>query len=128
MNEDGLLYSASHEWARIEGDDCVVGITRFAVEQLTDVTYVELPPVGRAVTKGKPFGVIESVKSANDLYAPVSGEVVEVNARVADDPASIATDPYGEGWMIKIRTTGSPDLSGLMKKVDYDAQTAASGH
>jgi glycine cleavage system H protein len=128
MNEDGLLYSASHEWARIEGDLCVVGITRFAVEQLTDVTYVELPPVGRAVTKGKPFGVIESVKSANDLYAPVSGEVVEVNARVADDPASIATDPYGEGWMIKIRTTGSPDLSGLMKKVDYDAQTAASGH
>lgn len=128
MNEDALLYSASHEWTRVEGDVCVVGITRFAVEQLTDVTYVELPPVGRAVTKGKPFGVIESVKSANDLYAPVSGEVVEVNTRVADDPASIASDPYGEGWMIKIRTSAKPDLGGLMKKADYDAQTAAGGH
>ena len=128
MNEDGLLYSASHEWARIEGDVCVVGITRFAVEQLTDVTYVELPPVGRAVTKGKPFGVIESVKSANDLYAPVSGEVIAVNAAVADDPASISADPYGAGWMIKIRTSADPDLGGLMKKADYDAQTAANGH
>jgi glycine cleavage system H protein len=128
MNEDALLYSASHEWARLEGDVCIVGITRFAVEQLTDVTYVELPPVGRTVTKGKPFGVIESVKSANDLYAPVSGEVAEVNNRVADDPSSIAADPYGAGWMIKIRTSGGPDFSGLMKKTEYDAQTAASDH
>src|SRR4029077_9226546 len=120
--------SASHEWTRLEGDVCVVGITRFAVEQLTDVTYVELPPVGRAVSKGKPFGVIESVKSANDLYAPVSGDVIEVNNRVADDPGSIAADPYGEGWMIKIRTAGTPDLAGLMKKADYDAQTAAGDH
>lgn len=128
MSEESLLYAASHEWVRVEGVQCVVGITRFAVEQLTDVTYVELPPVGRAVTKGKPFGVIESVKSANDLYAPVSGEVVEVNNRVADDPGSIASDPYGEGWMIKIRTSGDPDVGGLMKKADYDAQTAADSH
>jgi len=127
MNEDSLLYASSHEWVHVDGDLCTIGITRFAVEQLTDVTYVELPPVGRAATKGKSFGVIESVKSANDLYAPVSGEVVEVNNRVADDPASIAQDPYGEGWMIKIRSS-APDLSGLMKKSEYDAQTAAESH
>jgi len=127
MNEDSLLYASSHEWVHVNGDLCTVGITRFAVEQLTDVTYVELPPVGRTATKGKSFGVIESVKSANDLYAPVSGEVVEVNSRVADDPASIAQDPYGAGWMIKIRSS-APDLSGLMKKSEYDAQTAAESH
>lgn len=127
MSEDELLYSSTHEWVYVDGDLCIVGITRFAVEQLTDVTYVELPPVGRAVSKGKPFGVIESVKSANDLYAPVSGEVAEVNNRVADDPASISKDPYGDGWMIKIRSS-SPDLSGLLKKSAYDAQTAAEGH
>lgn len=127
MSEENLLYAASHEWAKVDGDVCTVGISRFAVEQLTDVTYVELPPVGRAVTKGKSFGVVESVKSANDLYAPVSGEVIEVNANVADDPASIGADPYGAGWMIKIKAAGTPDLSGLMNKADYDAQTAA-GH
>jgi glycine cleavage system H protein len=128
MSEADLLYSASHEWARLEGDVCTVGITRFAVEQLTDVTYVELPAVGKTVTKGKSFGVIESVKSANDLYAPVSGEVVAVNNAVSDNPASIAADPYGAGWMIRIKTTGAPDLSGLLKKDAYDAQTAASGN
>lgn len=128
MNEDQLLYAASHEWAAVEGDVCKVGITRFAVEQLTDVTYVELPPVGRAVTKGKSFGVVESVKSANDLYAPVSGEVIAVNNKVADDPASIGADPYGEGWMIKIRIMGAPDVSGLLSKAEYDQQTAAEGH
>jgi len=127
MDEEQLLYAASHEWAKMDGDVCTVGITRFAVEQLTDVTYVELPPVGRAVAKGKSFGVVESVKSANDLYAPVSGEVVEVNTKVADDPASIGADPYDAGWMIKIKTTGTADLAGLMKKAEYDAQTAA-GH
>jgi glycine cleavage system H protein len=128
MNEEQLLYSASHEWAGFDGDVCTVGITRFAVEQLTDVTYIELPPVGRAVAKGKPFGVVESVKSANDLYAPVTGEVVEVNTRVADDPSSISSDPYGEGWLIKIKTQGAPDSAGMMKKAEYDAQTAADGH
>jgi glycine cleavage system H protein len=128
MNEDQLLYAASHEWAAVEGDVCTVGITRFAVEQLTDVTYVELPPVGRAVTKGKSFGVIESVKSANDLYAPVTGEVIAVNNKVADDPSSIGADPYGAGWMIKIRAMGSPDVSGLLSKTQYDQQTAAEEH
>ena len=128
MSEDQLLYSPSHEWVKVDGNVCTVGITKFAVEQLTDVTYVELPPVGRAVTKGKAFGVIESVKSANDLYSPVTGEVVEVNSKVADDPASIGADPYGAGWMIRIKTPAKPDVSGLLQKSEYDAQTAAGGH
>jgi glycine cleavage system H protein len=128
MNEAELLYSPSHEWVHVDGTLCTVGITRFAVEQLTDVTYVELPAKGKALVKDKSFGVIESVKSANDLYAPVSGEVVDVNSKVVDDPAGIGADPYGSGWMIKIRVQGAPDLSGLLKKAEYDAQTAAGGH
>ena len=128
LDENHLLYADSHEWAAIEHGVCTVGISRFACEELTDITYIELPAVGKHVEKGKTFGVIESVKSANDLYAPVSGEVVAVNLAVANDPAGIAADPYGKGWMVKLKTTATPATAGLKNKAQYDAQVAAESH
>jgi len=98
-----LLYTEEHEWVRLEGDVAVVGITDYAQHELGDVVYVELPEVGSTVEQGKPFGVVESVKAASDLYAPVSGEVVEVNTALEDAPELVNNDPYGEGWMIKVR-------------------------
>src|ERR687883_379228 len=91
-----LRYASSHEWARLEGDTCTIGITKFAVEQLTDVIYIELPDVGDHVFKGDSFGEIESVKAVSDLYSPVDGEVVAVNEKLLDDPTKIAADPYGK--------------------------------
>jgi glycine cleavage system H protein len=127
IDENTLKYAASHEWAHVEGDVCTVGITRFAVEQLTDIVYVELPAIGRQVKAGQAFGVIESVKAVSDLYAPVGGEVVEVNNKVAHDPSLLSSDPYNVGWMAKIRLTPGQDLSNLMSKERYDS-TAAQGH
>lgn len=98
-----LLYTDEHEWVRLEGDIAVVGITDYAQHELGDVVYVELPEVGTTVEQGEPFGVVESVKAASDLYAPVSGEVVEVNTALEDAPELVNNDPYGEGWMIKVR-------------------------
>jgi glycine cleavage system H protein len=101
-----------------------VGITKFACEQLTDITYIELPAIGKKVEKGKSFGVIESVKSANDLYAPVSGEVVAVNKAVVDAPDQIGVDPFGAGWMVKLKVA-APDTAGLLSLADYQKQTAS---
>ncbi|HVJ80541.1 MAG TPA: glycine cleavage system protein GcvH [Planctomycetia bacterium] len=127
MDENKLLYAESHEWADVRGTECYVGISRFAVEQLTDITYVELPKVGTAVTAGKSFGVIESVKSANDLYAPISGTVTKINEAVAKDPSILSQDPYEKGWMIAIDCGANPSTANLKNKADYDAQVAA-GH
>jgi glycine cleavage system H protein len=122
-----LRYSRSHEWARAEGDICVVGITKFAVEQLTDVVFVELPKVGKQVkaqsTEG--FGQIESVKAVSDLYAPVSGEIVAVNDAVVKDPGIVSTDPYDKGWMIKIRMSNPAELQQLMTPEQYEQQIAS---
>jgi glycine cleavage system H protein len=128
MDLNALHYAESHEWAQITGDICTVGITAFAIEQLTDITYIELPKVGKKVEKGKPFGTIESVKSANDLYAPVSGEIIEVNQAVANDPMMLSQDAYDKGWMIRIKVTGTPDTTGLLDKSAYDAFVATQGH
>ncbi|MFO0947096.1 MAG: glycine cleavage system protein GcvH [Planctomycetota bacterium] len=128
MDESTLLYAASHEWARLEGNTCVVGITRFAVEQLTDIVYIELPAVGTELTKGSTFGVIESVKAVSDLYAPVSGKVIAVNQAVVDDPGMLGDDPYEKGWMIKLEIAGTPDTSHLKDKAAYDAQVASEAH
>ncbi|MDQ7029043.1 MAG: glycine cleavage system protein GcvH [Ardenticatenia bacterium] len=98
-----LLYTDEHEWVRLEGDVTVVGITDYAQHELGDVVYVELPEVGERITQHAPFGVVESVKAASDLFAPISGEVIEINTRLADAPELVNTDPYGEGWMIKVR-------------------------
>jgi glycine cleavage system H protein len=125
-----LRYAKTHEWARVEGGICTVGITAFAVEQLTDVVAVELPRVGKAVVASdeKGFGVIESVKAVSDLYAPVGGEIVEVNKVVADDPALVAADPYGKGWLVKIKMAPGASLDHLLTAAKYEEQIASQGH
>ena len=125
MDESKLLYAATHEWTQVTGSSCTIGITRFAVDQLTDIVYIELPPVGKEVTVGATFGVIESVKAVSDLYAPVAGKVTEVNQKVADDPSLLNDDPYDKGWLIKIELAGDVDRSKLLTKEQYDQQVAS---
>jgi glycine cleavage system H protein len=118
---DGLRYTKEHEWAKLEGDVVTVGITDWAQEQLSDVVYVELPAVGKAVRASDAFGVIEAVKTVSDLYAPVSGEVVEVNQALTDNPAWVNQSPYEKGWMIKIKTKSAAELEGLLDASSYGA-------
>jgi glycine cleavage system H protein len=120
-----LKYSASHEWARIEGDTATVGITSFAQEQLGDITFVDLPAVGAQVTQGSEFGSIESVKAASELYSPVTGEVVEVNAALDANPELVNQEPFEGGWMIKVKLSSDPQ--GLLDASAYE-QTAVSCH
>jgi glycine cleavage system H protein len=128
MDLTALRYAKSHEWAKRDGDVVTVGISEFAVEQLTDVTHLQLPKVGTKVTAEKPFGEIESVKAVFDLYAPATGEVVEVNSALSNDPSPINADCYGAGWMIKIKLAPGATLDHLMSKDQYDAQLASEGH
>jgi glycine cleavage system H protein len=123
-----LKYTNEHEWARIEGDVVTVGITDFAQNQLGDVVYVELPKVGAQVRVLAPFGVVESVKTASDLFSPVSGEVVEVNQALADQPELVNSSPYGQAWMIKVRIANPSELEQLLSAEDYARQTAEEGH
>ena len=123
-----LRYSKEHEWARVEGNVVTVGITDFAQNQLGDVVYVELPKVGSQVKLMAPFGVVESVKTASDLFAPVSGEVVEVNSTLADQPELVNASPYGEAWMIKVRTSNNADLDQLLSAEEYERLTAEEAH
>lgn len=120
-----LLYSKSHEWAKIEGGIAVVGITHFAQEQLGDITYVDLPQAGAVFEAGQEMGSIESVKAASELYCPVSGEVVEVNPELDAAPEKVNADPYGEGWMIKIKVADEP--IDLMSPEEY-AEIAQAEH
>jgi len=123
-----LRYATTHEWARLEGDMCNIGITDFAVEQLTDVVFVELSKVGTKLKAGDKFGVIESVKAVSDLYAPVAGEITATNDAIVKDPAIIATEPYGKGWMVKIKVAPGTKLDGLLTPEHYEAQIATQGH
>ncbi len=128
MDLKTLRYAKSHEWAIMQGDLCVVGITQFAVDQLTDVTNLDLPKVGKKVEAGKPFGEIESVKAVFDLNSPVTGDVAEINAAVAADPSIINADPYGAGWMVKIKVPAGATLTHLMDLGQYEVQLAEEGH
>lgn len=103
-----LKYTKSHEWVRMENGVAVVGITDYAQKELGDVVYVELPEVGRELAEDEAFGTVESVKTVSELYAPVGGKVVEVNPLLADKPETVNTDPYGDGWMVKIEVSGEP--------------------
>ena len=124
-----LKYSDTHEWAKADENGLiVVGITKFAVEQLTDVVYIDLPDVGDHTFAGESFGEIESVKAVSDLYAPVDGEIAEVNTKLLDDPAGIAADPYGTGWLIKIRPDNGATLDHLLTHEQYEKQIASEGH
>ena len=128
MDPKNLRYHASHEWASLEGGVCTVGITKFAVEQLTDIVYVELPDPGDNVFAGDSFGEIESVKAVSDLYSPVSGEVVEINQQLLDDPTLITNDPYTKGWMIKIKVEPGQNLDKMMNLAAYEKQIAEEKH
>jgi glycine cleavage system H protein len=123
-----LRYTKEHEWAKLEGDKARVGITAFAQEQLGDVVFVELPKAGTKVTAMKTFGVVESVKAVSDLFAPLSGEVLEINAELPKKPEVVNADPYGKGWMIVVKLADTKEWDGLMSAADYEKLVAAAGH
>ncbi len=121
MIEKGLRYSQTHEWARVEADGTVaVGLSGYAIEQLGDVVYIELPSVGDVVSKGEVFGVVESVKAASDMNAPVSGRVTAVNDTVQDDPDVLKRDTYGAGWLIRIEVAGLDEYEVLLDSAEYE--------
>jgi glycine cleavage system H protein len=136
MNPTELRYAPTHEWAKLEGDVVTVGITKFAVEQLTEPTFLELPPVGKELAAGKPLGIIESVKSTSDIYAPVAGTVAARNDSLIDDPATkrkgdlapVNDDPFGKGWLVKIKLAPGAKLDHLLTAKQYDEQLASEGH
>ena len=117
---DDVRYTAEHEWGRLENGVVTVGITSYATEQLGDIVFVELPDAGKRLEAMKPFGVVEAVKTVSDLYAPLSGEVVEVNATLSDNPALVNQEPFGDGWMIRIRPDRAEDFQKMMSNVDYE--------
>jgi glycine cleavage system H protein len=119
VNPPELKYTSEHEWVRVDGEEAVVGITEFAQDQLGDVVYVELPSVGTRVEQNKQFGVVESVKTASDLYSPVTGEVTAVNETLVDEPQSVNDAPYGEGWMIRVRPDNLSQLDSLLSAEQY---------
>ncbi len=121
---EDLKYRTSHEYIRIEGDTGTVGITDHAQAELTDIVYVELPKVGAETQAGGTIAVVESVKAASDIYSPVSGVVVEVNTDLESDPALVNTDPYGRGWLYKIRFTSASELDSLLDPAAYSAKIA----
>ena len=121
MSLDDRKYAKSHEWAKMDGAVVVVGISDHAQQELGDITFVELPAVGDTVAAGGECGVIESVKAASDLYAPVAGEVVEVNTALEDAPELINQEPFGAGWIVKLKPTDAAELDALMSAEEYDA-------
>ena len=121
---DDVRYTREHEWAREQGGVVTVGITGYATEQLGDIVFVELPEVGRALEPGKTFGVVEAVKTVSDLYSPLAGEVVEVNTALGDDPSVVNKDPYGAGWMVKIRLADPASFASLLSSADYEKVVA----
>lgn len=117
---DDIRYTPEHEWAKLENGVVTVGITSYATEQLGDVVFVELPDIGRKLELSKTFGVVEAVKTVSDLFAPLAGEVIEVNSALSDNPALVNQSPYGEGWMIKVKPAGPDPLKGLMNNEEYE--------
>jgi glycine cleavage system H protein len=124
MVPDDLRYTKEHEWVRVDGDEATIGITQYAADQLGDIVYVELPAVGSAVEQSATFGVVESVKAVSDLFAPVAGEVAGANDALTDEPELVNRDPYGDGWMLRIRLADPAQLDDLLDAAAYDALTA----
>ena len=123
VDEDAVRYTAEHEWVDADGDVATVGITRYAATQLGDIVYVDLPSVGDAVTAGQTVGELESTKSVGELFCPVSGQVVEVNEALSSSPEVVNGDPFGDGWLMRVRFTELPDL---LDRAQYDALTGAA--
>jgi glycine cleavage system H protein len=121
---EDLLYSKEHEWVRVDGDTATIGITDYAADSMGDIVYVELPKIGAPVKQFGNTGVVESVKAVSDLYTPVSGEVVEVNDLLENDPAVVNTDPFGNGWLFKVRLEGGARPDGLLDANEYERLTA----
>jgi glycine cleavage system H protein len=122
-----INFSKDHEWVRVDGSSAVVGISDYAQTQLGDIVYVELPEVGRKVEQGKEVAVVESVKAASEIYAPVSGEVTAVNSELAGEPGKINSDPLGTGWLFKMSLANPKELDGLMDEAQYEAYVAGLG-
>lgn len=120
MYPSDFLYSREHEWIRVDGDQCVLGITEFAQQELGEVVFVELPEVGQMVNANDELGTIESVKAVAEVFSPVAGEIIEVNDAVVDDPELLNDDPHGEGWLIKLRFSSADDLKTLMNAEAYE--------
>ena len=125
MRPNDRRYLKSHEWCKIDGDTATLGITDFAVQSLSDLVFLDLPPVGNTVNAGEPFGEIESVKAVSDIYSPVSGEVIEVNQALPDDLDTLNSDPFEKGWMIRVKVTGEAD--GLMDAATYEKHVESEG-
>ena len=121
-----LKYAKSHEWVRVAAEIATVGITDHAQHELTDVVFVELPQPGRKIKAGEACAVVESVKTASDIYSPISGEITEVNKAVVDNPALVNTDPYGGGWFYKLKPSNLAELTGLLGPDQYQAQIGAN--
>ena len=121
--DDSVKYQKSHEWARKDGDLVVVGISDYAQDSLGDVVFVELPEAGATIKQGESFGVVESVKSASDLFMPVGGEITEVNDSLSDTPETVNESPFGDGWMIKIKPTDVSEYDALLSAADYEEYT-----
>lgn len=117
---ENLHYSKDHEWVRVEGDMALVGITDYAQNSLGDVVYVELPKIGDDFSANESFGSVESVKAVSEMFTPVSGEVVEVNETLGDEPEKVNADPYGEGWMVKIRMSNPGEVDSLLTAAEYE--------
>ena len=117
-----LKYASSHEWVNVEGDTAIIGISDHAQEELTELVFIELPDLGRELTAGDPCAVVESVKTASDIYAPLSGEVIETNDALDTEPGTVNDDPYGDGWFFKIRLANPKELDDLLSPDDYAEQ------
>ena len=128
MDPQTLRFSKTHEWIHLEGDTATIGISEFAVRQLTDLVYIELPETGRSLQAGDVFGVVESVKAASDLYAPIGGEVTAANNALEDDLAVLSEDAFGRGWMIKLKVADASAVNSLMDYAAYQEHCRSEAH
>jgi glycine cleavage system H protein len=128
MDVNSLKYAKTDEWVHLDGDVATIGITDFAVKALTDLVYIDLPQVGKKLKAGEPFGVVESVKAASDMYSPVTGEVTESNAKLGDDLAKLSDDPFGSGWLIKVKVADRSLAADLMDRAGYEKHWATRAH
>lgn len=119
---ENLKYTKDHEWIKVDGETAIVGITDFAQNELGDVVFVEIETEGETLEKEETFGTIEAVKTVSDMFMPASGEIIEINPKLEDEPESVNQDPYGDGWMIKIKLTNSDELNELMSALEYKNQ------
>ena len=128
MDLSALRFAKTHEWVRVDGDVATIGISDFAVKALTDLVYVDLPTVGKKVKVGDALGEVESVKAVSDIYAPVSGEIIETNGPLSDDLDLLSKDAFGRGWIVKIRMANPTEMQQLMDRATYEAHCASEDH